>query len=182
MLFMSLGYATPGVVIAIGILMTVGVVDRLLGEGWRQVFGVAPGLILGGSLAAVVYGCAVRFFAVAYGPLEAGLAKIKPTYEDAARILKGSPGCVLRHVHLPLLRPSLIAAALIVFVDVMKELPATMILRPFNFDTLAVEAFQLATTERLDGAAVPSLLIVLAGLLPVILLCREMRRARPGQP
>jgi iron(III) transport system permease protein len=180
LLFISLGYATPGVVIAIGILIAVGVADRLLGEGLRQAFGISSGQILGGSLAAVVYGCLVRFFAVAYGPLEAALSKIKPSYEDAARLLRGSRTSVLRHVHLPLMRSSAIAAALIVFVDVMKELPATMILRPFNFDTLATEAFQLATTERLDAAAVPSLLIVAAGLLPVIILCRAIRRSRPG--
>ncbi len=181
MLCASLGYATPGVVIAVGILMTIGAIDHLLGAGLRQLLGIPTGLILGGSLAAVVYGCLTRFFAVAYRPLEAALGKVKPTYEDAARLLRGTPTAVLRHVHLPLLRPSLVAAALIVFVDVMKELPATMILRPFNFDTLAIEAFQLASTERLDAAALPSLLIVAAGLVPVMLLCREIRRARPGQ-
>lgn len=180
LLFISLGYATPGVVIAIGILIAIGAVDGLLREAGRQLFGVSPGLILGGSIAAIVYGCLVRFFAVAYGPLEAALGKIKPSLEDAARLLKGSSTGVLRHVHLPLLRPSLIAATLIVAVDVMKELPATMILRPFNFDTLAIEAFHLATTERLDAAAVPSLLIVAVGLLPVVLLCRELNRSRPG--
>lgn len=180
MLAISLGYATPGVVIGIGILMTIGWLDRWLGEVVEGLFGVATGLIVGGSLVAVVYGCLVRFFAVAYGPLEAALAKIKPSYEDAARLLKGTPTSVLVHVHLPLMRSSLIAAALIVSVDVMKELPATMILRPFDFDTLAVEAFQLATTERLAAAAVPSLLIVAAGLVPVILLCRALGRARPG--
>jgi iron(III) transport system permease protein len=180
MLVLSLGYATPGVVIAVGILITVGSIDRLLSEGLRQGLGVTGGLILGGTLAAVVYGCLARFFAVAYAPLEAALAKVKPSYEDAARLLRGTPASVLRHVHLPLMRPSLIAAALIVFVEVMKELPATMILRPFNFDTLAIESFQLATTERLDAAAVPSLLIVAAGLMPVIILCQEIRRSRPG--
>jgi iron(III) transport system permease protein len=180
LLFISLGYATPGVVIAIGILIAVGLADRLLGEGLRQAFGISSGLILGGSLAAVIYGCLVRFFAVAYGPLEAALVKIKPSYEDAARLLRGTRTSVLRHVHLPLMRSSAIAAALIVLVEVMKELPATMILRPFNFDTLATEAFQLATTERLDAAAVPSLLIAAAGLLPVAILCREIRRSRPG--
>lgn len=177
----SIGYATPGVVIGIGILIAVGALDRLLGAGLQQAFGLSAGLILGGSLVAVLYGCLVRFFAVAYGPLDAAMAKIKPSYEDAARLLRGKATSVLRHVHLPLMRPSLVVAALIVFVDVMKELPATMILRPFNFDTLSIEAFQLATTERLDAAAIPSLLIVAAGLLPVIVLCREIRRSRPGQ-
>ena len=180
MLLVSLGYATPGVVAAVGILITIGGIDRLLSEGLRQGLGMTGGLILGGTLAAVVYGCLTRFFAVAYGPLEAALAKVKPSYEDAARLLRGTPASVLRHVHLPLMRPSLIAAALIVFVEVLKELPATMILRPFNFDTLAIESFQLATTERLTAAGLPSLLIVAAGLVPVIILCREIRRSRPG--
>lgn len=181
MLFVSLGYATPGVVIAIGILIAVGSLDSLLAQGLHRLFGSAAGLIVGGSLAAVVYGYLTRFFAVAYGPLEAALAKIKPSYEDAARILRGTPAAVLRHVHLPLMRSSLLAASLIVFIDVMKELPATMILRPFNFDTLAIEAFQLATTERLDAAAAPALLIVAAGLLPLVILCREIGRSRPGE-
>lgn len=177
----SIGYATPGVVIGIGILIAIGALDRLLVTGLQQTFEISAGMLFGGTLAAITYGCLVRFFAVAYGPLEAAMAKIKPSYEDAARLLRGSSTSVLRHVHLPLMRSSLVIAALIVCVDVMKELPATMILRPFNFDTLATEAFQLATTERLDAAAVPSLLIVAAGLLPVILLCREVQRSRPGQ-
>ena len=181
-LFASLGYATPGVVIGIGILIAVGTLDRLLDGGMRQIFGVSTGLVVGGSLAAVVYGCLTRFFVVAVAPLEAALAKIKPSYEDAARLLRKTPTAVLRNVHLPLMRSSLLVAALTVFVEVMKELPATMILRPFNFDTLAIEAFHLATTERLDAAALPSLLIVIAGLLPVIILCRQIRRSRPGHP
>ena len=178
LLLVSLGYATPGVVIAVGILITLGAVDRGLNLLLHQGLGLGSGILLSGTLLAVVYGCLIRFFAVAYSPLEAALAKIKPSYEDAARLLRGSQASVLRHVHLPMMRPSLIAAALIVFVEVMKELPATMILRPFNFDTLATEAFQLATTERLDAAAVPSLLIVAAGLVPVVILCREIRRSR----
>jgi iron(III) transport system permease protein len=127
---------------------------------------------------ALVYAYLVRFFAVAYNPLDAGLAKIAPTLGDAARVLGCRPSGVLRRLHLPLLRASLLSALLLVFVDVMKELPATLILRPFNFDTLAVEAFQLATTERLDAAAWPSLIIVAAGLVPVVLLCRMLDRGR----
>ena len=91
------------------------------------------------------------------------------------------PGGVLARIHLPLMRASVLSALLLVFVEVLKELPATMILRPFNFDTLAIEAFQLATTERLDGAATPALIIVAVGLIPVILLCRTIRRSRPGR-
>ncbi len=175
-----LGYATPGMVIAVGLLITLGLADRLLGDVLSRVFGLSTGLLLSGTLFAVVYGCAVRFFAVGYTPLEAGFRKIRPGFEDVARTLGATPQRILRVIHLPLLRGSLLSAGLLVFVDVMKELPATMILRPFNFDTLAVEAFQLATTEQLDGAAAPALVIVLAGLLPVLVLCRAITRSRPG--
>ncbi|MGH6961973.1 MAG: ABC transporter permease, partial [Dongiaceae bacterium] len=175
-----LGYATPGVVIAVGILIVIGLFDHTVDAAARRLFGVSTGLVLAGSFAAILYGCLVRFFAVAYGPLDAGFAKIRPSLEDAARTLGSTVAGVLVRVHLPLMRGSILSAALLVFVDVMKELPATMILRPFNFDTLAVEAFQLATTERLDAAALPSLVIVAAGLVPVIILCRAIGRARPG--
>jgi iron(III) transport system permease protein len=174
-----LGYATPSVVIAVGLLLTLGAADRLL-NNFLTPLGFNTGLLLSGTLFAVIYGCTVRFFAVGYGPLEAGYKKIRPGFEDVARTLGASPQRIFATIHLPLLNSSLLSAALLVFVDVMKELPATMILRPFNFDTLAVEAYQLATTERLDGAAGPALCIVLAGLLPVIVLCRAITRSRPG--
>jgi iron(III) transport system permease protein len=176
-----LGYATPGVVIAVGILIAIGLFDHGVDTLSQRLFGVSTALVLGGSIIAVLYGCLVRFFAVAYSPLEAGLAKIRPSLEDAARTLGTAPAGVLLRLHLPLMRGSILSAGLLVFVDVMKELPATMILRPFNFDTLAIEAFQLATTERLDGAALPSLIIVAVGLVPVVILCRAIGRARPGQ-
>lgn len=174
-----LGYATPGIVIAVGLLITLGTADRFLYHHLDR-WGIEVGLLLSGTLFAVIYGCSVRFFAVGYAPLEAGFKKIRPGFEDVARTLGASQGRIFVTIQLPLLRSSLLSAALLVFVDVMKELPATMILRPFNFDTLAVEAYQLATTERLDGAAGPALFIVLAGLVPVILLCRAMARSRPG--
>jgi len=176
-----LGYATPGVVIAVGTLVVIGIVDRAVDGAARHLLGLSTGLLLAGSFAAILYGCLVRFFAVAYGPLDAGLSRIRPSLEDAARTLGQTIGGVLVRVQLPLLRGSILSAALLVFVDVMKELPATMILRPFNFDTLAIEAFQLASNERLDAAALPALIIVAAGLAPVVLLCRAIGRTRPGQ-
>ncbi|WP_245985979.1 ABC transporter permease [Azospirillum thermophilum] len=169
----SLGYATPGTVIAVGILIVMGAANQWLG--------LSAGALLGGTILGILYGYLIRFFVVAYGPLEAGFAKISPNLEGAARSLGHSPLQVLRRVHLPLLRPSLLSAAMLVFVDVAKELPATMILRPFNFDTLAIEAFRMASTERLDDAALPALVIVLAGLLPVIYLSRTIAASRPGQ-
>jgi iron(III) transport system permease protein len=174
----TLGYAVPGVVIAVGLLVTVTSADHALGRLAHQVGAEHAPLLLSGSIAALLYGYLVRFFAVAWNPLDAGLTRVRGSFEDAARTLGCRPLALLGRVHLPLLRTSLLAAGLLVVVDVMKELPATMILRPFNMDTLAVEAFQLATTERLDGAAIPSLLIVAIGLLPVVLLCRVMVRDR----
>ncbi|MFO1035519.1 MAG: iron ABC transporter permease [Geminicoccaceae bacterium] len=174
----AFGYAVPGAVIGVGILITVGAADAGLGDLRSWLGFTGHKLVIGGTVAALLYAYLVRFFAVGYNPLEAGLAKIGPTLGDAARVLGCRPVQSLRRVVLPMLRPSLISAGLLVLVDVMKELPATMILRPFNFDTLAVEAFQLATTERLDGAAAPSLLIMLAGLVPVIMLCRMLDRGR----
>ncbi len=167
----TLGYAVPGAVIGVGLLITLGAFDHLLARLLDL-----QGLLLSGTLAALVYGYLVRFFAVAYNPLEAGLARIGPSLADAARSLGHGRLATFLRVHLPLLRPHLASAAILVCVDVMKELPATLVLRPFDFDTLAVEAYRLATTERLAGAAVPSLLIVAAGLVPVIMLCRMTER------
>ena len=174
----ALGYAAPGAVIGVGVLIAIGAFDRAV-DGIAQGLGLpGTGLVLGGTIGALLYAYLVRFFAVGFNPLEGGFAKIAPAFAEAARILGCGPSAVAARVVLPLLRPSLISASLLVLVDVMKELPATLILRPFNFDTLAVEAFQLATTERLAGAALPSLVIVAAGLVPVILLCRMLDRGR----
>lgn len=174
--FTYLGYATPGVIVGVGLLIVAGAID----QAFRGA-GVA-GLVLSGSFAVLIYAYVVRFFAVGHGPVDAAFVKLGPRYGEAARTLGLRPGSVLWRVDAPLMRGTLMAAAALVFVDVMKELPATMILRPFNFDTLATEAFQLATTERLDQAALPSLAIAAAGLIPVVLLCLAMRRARTGVP
>ncbi len=178
--FTYLGYATPGVVVGVGLLIVAGAADALVRAIAEDAGGVTLGLVLSGSFAVLIYAYLVRFFAVAHGPIDAAFVKQGPRYGEAARTLGLTPGAVLWRVDLPLMRGTLMAAAALVFVDVMKELPATMILRPFNFDTLATEAFQLATTERLDQAAAPSLAIAAAGLIPVLLLCFGMRRVRPG--
>jgi len=114
--------------------------------------------------------------------VEAGFGKITPSMDHAARALGQGPMGALRRVHAPILRGALLTAALIVFVDTMKELPATLIMRPFNFDTLAVQAYRLASDERLEQASTPALVIVLAGLLPVLLLTARIRGSRPGRP
>ncbi len=176
----GLGYAIPGGVIAVGLLVPLAALDNRVDALAREWLGVSTGLLLTGSAAALILAYAVRFMAVALNAVEAGLATIRPTMDQAARTLGHGPAATLARVHAPLLRGSLLTAALIVFVDVMKELPATLIMRPFNFDTLAVQAHRLAADERLSQAAVPSLVIVGFGLLPVLLLAREIRRSRPG--
>ena len=174
----GIGYAVPGAVIAVGVMLPFAALDNAV-DGWlRARFGVASGLLLSGTLFAVLFAYAVRFLAVALQTVEAGLGRIKPSMDDAGRSLGLTPGGVLQRIHLPLLRGSLLTALLLVFVDVLKELPATLILRPFNFNTLAVRTFELASDERLADAAPSALAIVLVGLLPVLLLSRAIARGR----
>jgi iron(III) transport system permease protein len=173
----SLGYAVPGAVIAVGVLVPLGRLDNAL-AGWIEAtFEVKTGLLLTGSVAALVYAYLVRLLAVALQTTEAGLAKITPSMEHAARSLGSTAAQALARVHVPLLAPSLAVAALLVFVDVLKELPATFALRPFNFDTLAIEAYNLAKDERLAEAAVPALVIVAVGLGPVLYVAKRYFQA-----
>jgi iron(III) transport system permease protein len=174
----GLGYALPGSIIAVGILTPLAAFDNVLAEWIKAQFGVSVGLLLTGSILALVYAYVVRFLGVALQTVNAGLAKITPSMDDASRSLGVSQGATLWRVHVPMLRGSLLTAALIVFVDVMKELPATFVMRPFNFDTLAVQAYNLAADERLSEAATASLVIVLVGMLPLILLSRAIRKTR----
>ncbi|MGI1663205.1 ABC transporter permease [Palleronia sp. KMU-117] len=176
-----IGYAVPGGVIAVGLLVPFAAFDNALDAVMRARFGVSTGLLLTGSIWLLVMAYMVRFMAAALSAYDSGQETIHSTMDAVARTLGHSPAGMLRRVHLPILRPSVLTALLIVFVDVMKELPATLIMRPFNFDTLAVQAHRLAADERLDGAAVPSLVIVAVGLLPVILVCRGLgARRSPG--
>jgi iron(III) transport system permease protein len=139
-------------------------------------FGIGTGLLITGAVAALLYAYLVRYFVVGYQPVEAGLARITSAMDASARSLRAGPIEVFRRVHLPLIAPSVLAGGLLVFVDVMKELPATLVLRPFNFDTLVVIAYQLAADERLGEAALLSLTIVAVGVVPVILLARASAR------
>ena len=169
----ALGYAIPGAVIAIGVLVPLGRLDNWIAGGIETAFSVKPGLLLTGTIAALVYAYLVRFLAVALQTVEAGLAKVTPRMDDAARSLGATPVGTLVRVHAPLLASSIASAALLLFVDVMKELPATFALRPFNFDTLAIEAYNLAKDERLAEAAMPSLVIVAIGLAPVLIVVKR---------
>jgi iron(III) transport system permease protein len=170
----GLGYAVPGGVIAVGLLVPFAALDNAVDAWARAHLGIPTGLLFTGSILLLVVAYMVRFMAVALNAFDAGLATVSPRIDAVARTLGRRPPAVLAAVHLPILRGSLLTALLIVFVDTMKELPATLIMRPFNFDTLAVQAHRLAADERLREAAVPSLVIVAIGLLPVVLLCRSI--------
>lgn len=172
----ALGYAVPGSVIAVGVLIPVTRLDHWLAAAWLENFGTNPGLILTGGIAALVYAYLARFLSVALQTVESGLARITPSMDAAAQSLGCGPGATLRRVHLPLIRGSVLTAALLVFVDVMKELPATLVMRPFNFDTLATQTFILASDERLAEASTAALAIVAVGLLPVLLLARQIAK------
>ena len=173
-----LGYAVPGGVIAVGLMVPFAAFDNALDAWMRDTFDISTGLLISGSIWLLVVAYMVRFLAAALGAYEGGQAIVHANMDAASRSLGQTPLGTLRRVHLPILAPSLLTALLIVFVDVMKELPATLIMRPFNYDTLAVQAYRLASDERLEGAAVPSLVIVAMGVLPVILICRQVRRRR----
>ncbi len=176
----SMGYAIPGSVIAVGILVPLAWFDNRLDALMEAAFGVSTGLLLTGSIAALLLAYVVRFLAVAYNSTDAGLARVTPAMDGASRTLGHSPFSTLTEIHAPLLRGSLLTGGLLVFVDVLKELPATLLVRPFNFETLATRTWRLAADERLAEASTAALAIVLAGVLPVILLSGRIARSRPG--
>ncbi|MEO8104050.1 MAG: iron ABC transporter permease, partial [Betaproteobacteria bacterium] len=175
----GLGYAIPGTVIAVGVLIPVAWFDHRLADLLEALSGRAVPLLLTGSVMVLVYAYLIRFLGIALQSVDAGLARITPSMDDVARSLGATATGVAMRVHVPLLRSSLITAALLVFVDVMKELPATLVLRPFNFDTLAVQAYNLAMDERLAEASTASLAIVAVGLIPVVLASRAITRPAP---
>ncbi|MDI9245192.1 iron ABC transporter permease [Marinobacter sp. CHS3-4] len=174
----SLGYAMPGAVLAVGVIIPLAGFDNWLDSIMRETFGFSSGLLLSGSAFALIFAYTVRFLAVSAGSVESALQKITPSMDMASRSLGHTPGGTLIRVHLPMLRGTLLTAALVVFVDVMKELPATLILRPFNFDTLATYVYQYASDEQLARSALPSLVIVLAGIIPIILMSRSISKTR----
>jgi len=177
----SLGYAIPGVVLAIGVMIPFSSFDNALDGFMRRQFDVSTGLLLSGSVGILVFAYTVRFLAVAFGGIDASMKKISPHMDDAARSLGQSSFGILRRGHLPLMRSGLLTAALVVFVDSMKELPATLVLRPFNYDTLATQVYQFASDELIGESALFSLLIVIVGLLPVVLLSTTIDRSRDDE-
>ncbi len=173
----TLGYALPGSVLAVGIMLFFVWMDRYLNAALSWL-GFEAGLVLSGGLLALIMAYMVRFMAVAYSPVEGGLHRIRPSIHEAARSLGASPSTLLWRIYLPLLRPSLFTGFLLVFVDVMKEMPATLLLRPFGWDTLAVRIYEMTSEGEWARAALPASTLVLIGLVPVILL---VQRARSGR-
>ena len=177
----SLGYALPGTVLAIGLLVPLAALDNLADTAARQLIGISTGLLLSGSLAALAYAYIARFLAISVGGVEAGLDKVPQSLDQSARTLGRTAGGTLFGVHLPLIRPALGAAAILVFVDCMKELPATLLLRPLNFETLATHLYGEASRGTYEDGALAALAIVLAGLVPVIVLAKLSRSALNGR-
>ena len=173
----SVGYAVPGTVLAVGILIPIARLDNMIAHAMRDWFGLATGLILISSGTAMLYAYCVRFMAMSYGSGETGLQRISTNLEAAARTLGRSAFRTLIEVDLPLIRPALISGALLVFVDVMKELPATILLRPFNFDTLATLVYGQASLEAFEKGSLAALAIVAVGIVPIILLSRTSARS-----
>ncbi|MCC4116204.1 iron ABC transporter permease [Aromatoleum toluclasticum] len=172
----GLGYAVPGSVIAVGVLIPVTRLDHVIAAWWQGVTGVNPGLVLTGGIAALVYAYLGRFLSVALHTVETSLGKITSSMDDASRSLGVGKWVTLQRIHVPILRGSLLTAGLLVFVDVMKELPATLVMRPFNFDTLATQAHTLASDERLAEASTAAVTIVAVGLLPMFIISRQIAR------
>jgi iron(III) transport system permease protein len=176
----AISYAIPGTVLAIGLLIPLAGLDNAVDGAMRSLFGVSTGLLLSGSAFAIVLAYTIRFLAASLGAVEAGLSKISRNIDAAARTLGATVGKTLFRVHLPLLRPALGAAALLVFVDSMKELPATLLLRPFNFDTLSTQVFTLVSLYRYEEAGLSALTIVAVSLAPVLLLQGIIAGSRRG--
>ena len=167
-----LGYAMPGAVLAIGVLIPLGWFDNGVDSLLRQWWNFSSGLLLSGTVFALIYAYSCRFFAVSFGSVESNLQQITPSMDQAAQTLGCGQREILWRVHLPLLRPALLSSAIIVFVDVLKELPATLILRPFNFETLATHVYQLASDELIHHSALAALIIVVVGMVPAVVLNR----------
>ncbi|MEO0463526.1 MAG: iron ABC transporter permease [Pseudomonadota bacterium] len=168
----TLGYALPGALLAVGLLAPLGWLDQRLTGFARDALGYGGGLVLSGTALILIYALSVRFLTVAYNALDGGMARIPPSLDAAARSLGARPARVLSRIYVPLLRPSLLAALALVVIDTLRELPATLILRPFNLETLATRTYRLASDERLVEASIPALILLGVGLIPVLLLTR----------
>jgi iron(III) transport system permease protein len=171
----TLGYALPGSVLAVGVMLSLTWLDQRIADLMELLTGTDPGLLLTGTLAALLIAYFIRFLAVAYGPVDASLQRLQPSVSEAAHTLGANTSMILRRLYLPMLRPGLLTAALLVMVDVMKEMPATLLLRPFGWDTLAVRLYELTSEGEWERAALPALILICTGLLPVLILARSDR-------
>jgi len=174
----AMGYAVPGIIIAVGVLLPFAWFDNTLDSWLENNFGISSGLLLTGTLAALVFAHVVRFMAIGLNSVDASLAKIHRNVDDAAQLLGHKTFDRFISVHLPLIRSGVLTAALLVFVEVIKELPATLVLRPFNFNTLAVRTYELASDERLADSACSALLIVTVGILPILVLNHSITKSQ----
>jgi iron(III) transport system permease protein len=182
----GIGYAIPGTVLALGLLAPLVLIDDGINTLTRLFGGTGVGLLLTGSAAAVVIAYVIRFLAIGIGFAQVGFARIAPEFDEIARMLGARPGTLARTIHLPLSRPALWSAALLVFVDCLKELPATLLLRPLNVETLSTYLYQYATRGNFEEGALAALIIVAAGVVPIICMTRNSeltsiagRRRRP---
>ncbi|MDY6786261.1 MAG: iron ABC transporter permease [Cyanobacteriota bacterium] len=174
----TMGYAVPGSTIAVGVLIPAGQLDNTIDSFMRSTFNISTGLLLSGTLTLLIFAYLVRFLAVSFNAVESSLGKITPSFDDASRSLGHSPTSTLLRVHAPLMSGGLLTAGMLMFVDTMKELPATLMIRPFNFDTLAVQVYNYASDERLVEASAPALVIILVGIVPTLFLSWQIARSR----
>jgi iron(III) transport system permease protein len=173
----SLGYAVPGTVLAIGVMAPMLGLDHLINDVAKMMEWGRPGLILSGSMFAIILAMVVRFSAVAIGSIESSLSKVSPSMDMASRTMGDNASRMLRRVHLPMVRRGILVAGLLVFIESMKELNAALLLRPFNFETLATYVYNFASDEQLELAALPAVLLVLVGLVPLIVVNRSLEQA-----
>ena len=171
----GLGYALPGTVLAVGIMLSFASLDAWLVAPVRALLDLPPRQILVGSVAALVLAYCVRFFTVALGPIQSSFERLKPSYQEVAQSLGAGQWQVLKRVYIPMLSPGLFTAVLLVLVDVMKEMPATLLMRPFGWDTLAVRIFEMTSEGEYERAALPALCLLIVGLIPMILTIRQNR-------
>ena len=172
----TLGYALPGAVLAVGIFIPIAWLDNALVAAGEHLLGIKPGLLIQGTLFAMLVAYMARFMAVGFNPIESAMQRITRSLDEASMSLGLTPGRTLLRVHLPILRGGIVTGAMLVFVDVMKEMPITLMTRPFGWDTLAVRIFEMTSEGDWERAALPSLTLVLAGLLPLALLTRHAEK------
>lgn len=173
----SLGYAVPGTVLAIGVLAPVLKLDHWINDIAKFMDWGRPGLVISGSIVAIIFAMLVRFSAIAIGNIESSLSKVSPSMDMASRTMGYSVNKMLWRVHLPMVRRGILVAALLVFIESMKELNSTLLLRPFNFETLATYVYNFASDEQLEMAALPAVLLVVVGLVPLIIINRSLEQA-----